>query len=61
MMAVNDKQINKQSVGYEMLAAVLDCDPNFLICHKYREFHVQILLHLQNELTELKKELENLN
>ena len=60
-MTVNDKQINKQSVRYGMLTAVLDCNSNFLICHKYRELYVQILLHLQNELAELKKELKNLN
>ena len=60
-MTANDKQINKQSVKYEMLTAVLNCNSNFLICHKYRELYVWILLHLQNELTELEEELENLN
>ena len=39
-MAVNNKQINKQFVEYEMFAAVLDCNLNFLICHKYRGFYV---------------------
>ena len=61
MMAANDKQVNKQSVGYGMLAIVLDCNSNFLICHKYRELHVQVLLHFQNELMELKEELKGLN
>ena len=61
MMAVNDKQVNKQSVRYEMLTAVLDCDSNFLICCKYKGFHVQVLLHLQNELMKLEEKLENLN
>ena len=60
-MAVNDKQINKQSVGYGMLTAVLNCNSNFLICYKYRELYVWILLHLQNELIKLEEELENLN
>ena len=60
-MAVNDKQINKQPVRYGMLAAVLDCNSNFLICCKYEGFHVQVLLHLQNELAKLEEELKNLN
>ena len=60
-MAVNDKQINKQSVKYEMLTAVLNCDSNFLICHKYEGLHVWVLLHFQDELTELEEELKNLN
>ena len=61
MMAANDKQINKQFMRYEMLAAVLNYDLNFLICYKYEELHVQVLLHFQNELTELEEELKNLN
>ena len=60
-MTANDKQINKQPVGYGMLTAVLNCDSNFLIYCKYRGLHVQILLHLQNELMELEEELEDLN
>ena len=44
-----------------MLAAVLDCNSNFLICYKYEGFHVQVLLYFQNELIKLEEELENLN
>ena len=61
MMAANDKQINKQPVGYGMLTAVLDCNLNFLICCKYEGLHVQVLLHFQDELMELEEELENLD
>lgn len=60
-MAANNKQVNKQPVGYGMLAAVLDCDPNFLICRKYGRLHVRVLLHLQDELAELEEELEDLD
>ena len=44
-----------------MLAAILNCDPNFLICRKFGRLHVRVLLHLQDELAELEEEVEDLD
>ncbi|MCJ1378889.1 hypothetical protein MMC17_001988 [Xylographa soralifera] len=47
--------------GYGKVAAVEDCDPNFLICRKFGELHLRVLLHRQDELAELEEELECLD
>ncbi|MCJ1401911.1 hypothetical protein MMC11_005128 [Xylographa trunciseda] len=47
--------------GYGKVAAVQDCDPNFLICRKFGELHLRVLLHRQDELVELEEELESLD
>ncbi|MCJ1388726.1 hypothetical protein MMC18_001575 [Xylographa bjoerkii] len=47
--------------GYGKVAAVEDCDPNFLICRKFGELHLRVLLHRQDELAELEDDLERLD
>ena len=49
------------SEGYGKVAAVEDCDPNFLICRKFGELHLRVLLHRQDELVEMEEELEYLD
>ena len=39
----------------------MNSDPNFLICRKFGRLHVQVLLHLQDEIAELEEELEDLD
>ena len=44
--------------GYGKLAAFIDCDPNFRIYRKFGWLHNRVLLHIQDELQKLEKELE---
>ena len=39
----------------------MNSDPNFLICRKFGRLHVQVLLHLQDEIAVLEEELEDLD
>ena len=47
--------------GYGRLAAFEACDPSFLICRKFSWLHTRLLLHLQDELQEMERELERLD
>lgn len=47
--------------GYGKLAAIEDCDPNFLICRKFGWLHTRVLLHRQDELVECEEALERLD
>lgn len=44
--------------GYGRLAAIEDCDPDFLICRRFGWLHGRLLLNIQDELQELERELE---
>ena len=48
-------------VGYGKLAAIEDCDPDFLIYRKFGWLRNCALLHLQDELVELEEDLEALD
>ena len=54
-------EVHTYPEGYSKVAAVEDCDPNFLICRKFGELHLHVLLHRQDELAELEEELECLD
>ena len=47
--------------GYGKLAAIEDCDPNFLIYRKFGWLHNRVLLHRQDELVECEEALERLD
>lgn len=53
--------MDQYPVGYGKLAAVEDCDPNFLIYRKFGWLRNRALLHLQDELVELEEDLEALD
>lgn len=45
--------------GYGRLSAFEICDPSFLICRKFAWLRGRLLLHLQDELQQLERELES--
>lgn len=47
--------------GYGKVAAVETCDPSFTIYRKFGWLHNRALLHLQDELSELEQELQDLD
>jgi len=47
--------------GYPRLAAVLDCDEKFMLYRKFGFLQARILLHKQDELRELEKDLDRLD
>ncbi|KAL9121480.1 MAG: hypothetical protein Q9187_001958 [Circinaria calcarea] len=47
--------------GYGKLAAIEDCDPNFLIYRKFGWLHNRVLLHYQDELAEYEEQLEDID
>lgn len=51
-------KVSDYGTGYSRLAAFETCDPNFLICRKFSWLHSRLLLHLQDELSQLERELE---
>ena len=44
--------------GYGRVAAIENCDPNFLIYRKFGWLHCRTLLHIQDDLQKLERELE---
>ena len=50
--------VDQYPEGYGKLAAFIDCDPNFRIYRKFGWLHNRVLLHIQDELQKLEKELE---
>lgn len=59
--AKSDTLVDEYERGYSRLAAVEDCDPDFLICRKFGWLHSRLLLHLQDDLQRLERELERLD
>ncbi|MCJ1442029.1 MAG: hypothetical protein MMC23_002521 [Stictis urceolatum] len=55
------RAINEYADGYPRLAAYEDIDSNLLICRKFGWLHNRVLLHHQDELTDLEEELERLD
>lgn len=51
--------VNDYQRGYGTVAAFEDCDPCFLMYRKFGWLHNRLLLHLQDELSVLEKELED--
>lgn len=47
--------------GYGKVAAFEACDPNLLIYRKFAWLHNRLLLHYQDELVQLEKELEQID
>ena len=47
--------------GYGKIAAIEACDPNFLIYRKFAWLHNRLLLHSQDELAQLERQLEELD
>ena len=47
--------------GYGKIAAIEACDPNFLIYRKFAWLHNRLLLHCQDELAQLERQLEELD
>ena len=47
--------------GYGKVAAIETCDPSFKIYRKFEWLHKRALLHLQDEISELEKELQRLD
>ena len=44
-----------------MVAAIEDCDPNFLIYRKFGWLHNRVILYHQDELVELEEEIERID
>ena len=53
--------MNGYPQGYGKIAAIEACDPNFLIYRKFAWLHNRVLLHSQDELVQLEKQLEQLD
>jgi hypothetical protein len=47
--------------GYPRLAGLLDCDEKFMLYRKFGYLQARILLHKQDELRELEKDLDRLD
>lgn len=43
--------------GYPQLAALLNCDENFLMCRRFGFLHSRVLLYRQDELYQLERRL----
>ncbi|KAL9118280.1 MAG: hypothetical protein Q9187_005178, partial [Circinaria calcarea] len=55
------RSLDEYPPGYGKLAAIEDCDPNFLIYRKFGWLHNRVLLHHQDELAEYEEQLEDLD
>ena len=53
--------VDEYPPGYGKLAAIEDCDLNFLIYRKFGWLHNRVLLHHQDELAEYEEQLEDLD
>ena len=53
--------VDGYSQGYGKIAAIEACDPNFLIYRKFAWLHKRLLLHCQDELAQLERQLEELD
>ncbi len=51
-------KVSDYGPGYGRLAAFETCDPSFLICRKFLWLHSRLLLHLQDEIQQLERDLE---
>ena len=47
--------------GYPRLAALLDCDENFMLYRRFGFLQARILLNKQDELRELEKDLDRMD
>ena len=51
-------EVDDYPIGYPKLAAMEDLDPNFMITRRFGWLHMRLLLHLQDEITELEATLQ---
>ncbi|KAI4132139.1 MAG: hypothetical protein LQ338_000893 [Usnochroma carphineum] len=49
--------IDDHPLGYPKLAAFMSSDPNFLMCRRFAFLHSRVLLHRQDQLAEMEKQL----
>lgn len=47
--------------GYPRLAAVLQCDPNFPVYRRFKTLRHRVILHRQQELVQLERQLNDLD
>ena len=59
--SVDNSEVDQYIVGYGKLAAVENCDPDFLIYRKFGWLRNCALLYLQDELVELEEDLKALD
>ena len=60
-LIAHEHSVNAYPQGYGKLAAIEGCDPNFSIYRKFAWLHNRVLLHYQDELVQLEKQLEQLD
>lgn len=60
-MADYKKSVDSRRLGYPKVAAFVDSDRDFAIFRSFGELYTRLLLHKQDELSVLQKELETLD
>ncbi|OJD35407.1 uncharacterized protein BKCO1_17000149 [Diplodia corticola] len=58
---VKAKPVADYPAGYPQLASFIDCDSNFRVYRRFGQLRNRVLLHRQHELTQLEKELDDLD